>query len=354
MNTRYLTLGSAVVLAGLLATSAPTAMAIPPDGTEPIITCPRGYVLIDDICVKLPPPPPSNSPVVQVGLAQQTTNTQAIRVNGRATDADQPATALTVHISVDGVHKRTVTANLPDDVLTQYYTTAPPVNTGHRYDDTVAAPAGAQNVCVTAVNVGSTGANTKVCKAVDNVVEFSGNSLSYDVAKAELKNSSAEELDRIDHTNNTTVQQSTSITGTKTKTKTFTWSTSTTLKVSYKTSVGIPAISKSEITFEGSFNFSTNSTNTTTETFTWQQPVIVPAQSRVVGTVAVTNTQLVVPYKIVGDYVYDSGLRVPGSEGGLFTGVDGHDLEVRIDQFDLDGTPAARAADQPQARMLQG
>jgi hypothetical protein len=68
----------------------------------------------------------------------------------------------------------------------------------------------------------------------------------------------------------------------------------------------------------------------------------------------VTNTQLVVPYKIVGDYVYDSGLRVPGSEGGLFTGVDGHDLEVRIDQFDLDGTPAARAADQPQARMLQG
>ena len=210
----YLTVSAAVI--ALLAT-APAALAIPPDGPLPV--CPRGYERIDDVCVKIQPPP-SNSPVVQVGLAQQTTNAQAVRVTGRATDADQPGSALTVHISVDGVHKRTVIANLPDDVLTHGKVVTPPVNSGHRYDVTVPAPAGAQNVCVTAVNVGSTGTNTKVCRTIDNVLEFSANSLDYDVDHAELKNATLVELDRVDHTNATSVQQSTSITGSKTETDT--------------------------------------------------------------------------------------------------------------------------------------
>ena len=353
MRLSHRTAGAALLTTAVLASTASAALALPPPDDEPIIRCPTGYALVDDVCIKLPPPPPSNSPAVSLDLARQTTNRAAVRVTGRATDADQPATALTIRIAVDGVLVKTATANLPDDeVATQYYTTVSPVYPGgHRYDVTVPAPANAQNVCVTAVNVGSTGTNKTVCSAIDNVVEFSGNSISYDVAKAEIKSNTAEVLDRVSHVNNTAVQQSTSIGGSKTVTNTHSWSITTGLKVSLKTKAGVPLIGESEITVEGSFSFTTNSTETTTEVFSWQQPVLVPAKSEVVATVAVTKTRLEVPYKIVGDYVYDSGFRAPGSEGGMFTGVNGHDLQVRIDQFNLDGTPAARPVDQPEATL---
>ena len=175
MKTTYLTVSAAVIA---LLVTAPAALAIPPVDDDPIPHCPPGYILVDDICVKRPtppPPPPSNSPAIELNLARQSTNAQSVRITGRATDADQPATALTVHISVDGVFKRTVVANLADPpVATQGFAAVPPPTIpGHRFDATVPAPANAQQVCVTAVNVGATGANKTSCKAIDNVVEFS-------------------------------------------------------------------------------------------------------------------------------------------------------------------------------------
>jgi hypothetical protein len=66
----------------------------------------------------------------------------------------------------------------------------------------------------------------------------------------------------------------------------------------------------------------------------------------------VTKTQLKVPYVMQGNFVYTSGLRVPGTTGGVFEGVNGHDLDVTLTQFNLDGTPAARPVEQPPAAML--
>ena len=43
---------------------------------------------------------------------------------------------------------------------------------------------------------------------------------------------------------------------------------------------------------------------------------------------------------------------MPGTYGGMFTGVNGHDLEVTLEQFDLDGTPAARPVQQPEPSFL--
>ena len=127
MKTTYLTVSAAVIA---LLVTAPAALALPPVDDDPIPHCPPGYILVDDICVKLPtppPPPPSNSPAVELNLARQSTDAQAVRMTGRATDADQPATALTVHISVDGVFKRTVVANLADPpVATQGFAAVPP------------------------------------------------------------------------------------------------------------------------------------------------------------------------------------------------------------------------------------
>jgi hypothetical protein len=81
--------------------------------------------------------------------------------------------------------------------------------------------------------------------------------------------------------------------------------------------------------------------------------VLVPAKSRVVATVGITKTTLNVPYSLVGNYVYESGILVGGTERGMFTGVNGHDLDVRLDQFNLDGTPAAKAAPQPAPTLLR-
>ena len=152
------------------------------------------------------------------------------------------------------------------------------------------APADAKNVCVTAVNVGSTGTNKTTCKDIDNVREFSANSLDYNVALAKLKAAKLVELDRVDHENGTSVQQSTSIAGSKTTTDTHTWTTSVGAKVTVKTKVGIPFIGESEVTVEGSFTYTDTETFTTTKVFSWSQPVIVPAHKRVVGTVSITET----------------------------------------------------------------
>jgi len=342
----------AVALAAL-AYSAQPALALPPPGDDPPLRCPPGYHKEDDVCVKNPTAPPENSPVVSLDLARQTTDRAAIRVTGKASDADQLQTALTVRIRVDGVQVKTVTANLPDPpVATPYVATIPPTTpTGHRYDLVVAAAATAQVVCVTAVNVGS-GSDKTVCKPVDVVVEFAGRSISYDLDRLQITASSLEELDRVTNTNQTTVQQSTTVKGEKTVVNKNGWEDTQGVKATTNVEVGIPILADGKVTVEGSFTWQQNGEDSTETKFAWEQPVLVPPKSTVVATVAVTKTTLVVPYTLSGDYVYSSGARVAGTDGGTFTGVNSHDLEVTLRQFNLDGTPAARPVQQPKASLL--
>jgi len=357
MNMLHRTAGAAVVFAALFASTTGAAMALPPVDNDPIPHCPRGYVEINGICVKIPPPPPpppSNSPVVALDLARQTTDRTAIRVSGRATDADQPQAALTVRISVDGVQVKSVIANQPDPLVTNpgFAAIPPPTLPGHSYNVVVPAKATAQQVCVTAVNVGS-GADTKRCRQVDAVVEFAGRSISYDLAHLQITAANLESLDKVTNTNSTNVQQSTTISGEKTITETQGWSNTYGLKVTMSGGIKIPFISDFKVTVEGSASWTQNGSFSTTRKFAWQQPVLVPAKSKVVATVAITKTTLTVPYTLSGDYVYASGARVAGTNGGTFTGVNGHDLEVTLKQFNLDGTPAASPVEQPQASLLQ-
>ena len=231
---------------------------------------------------------------------------------------------------------------------------SPPTIGGHGFDVTVPAPANAKNVCVTAVNVGSTGSNRTSCKDIDNVLEFSANSLDYNVALAELKGATAggtrprrpherheRAAEHVDHRDEDDDRHA------------YVVEATVGVKVTVKTKVGIPLIGDSTVTVEGSFSYTDNETSTTTKTFTWSQPVIVPPHKRVVGTVAITETKLEVPYTVVGDYVYDSGFRVAGRVNGTYSGTDGHDLQVRLQEFNLDGTPSAKSAPQPAATLLQ-
>jgi hypothetical protein len=149
------------------------------------------------------------------------------------------------------------------------------------------------------------------------------------------------------------VQQSTTISGEKTVTDTQGWENTYGVKVTMSGGIKIPLISDFKVTVEGSASWTQNGETSTTRTFAWQQPVLVPPKSKVVATVAVTKTTLVVPYTLSGDYVYSSGARVAGTNGGTFTGVNSHDLEVTLAQFNLDGSPAASPVQQPDASLLK-
>jgi hypothetical protein len=350
--------GAAAIVGALLATTAPAALALPPVGTDPIPGhCPVGYIWTDDGCVHvIPPPPPGNNPVLKLDVPRQNTARTAVHVSGSATDADAPAQALTVQIRIDGTLAATVTANQPDPPVATPYAklgALPPVGPpGHRYDLNLPAAKGAQQVCVTALNIGS-GTNTTACSAIDRVVSFAGNAISYDVDHVQIIDTHLDSLDKVTTSNGTNIQQSTTISGSKTVTESQGWSDTEGVKVTMSGGVSIPFVSDFKVSVEGSLSFTQNGSTQTTRVFSWSQPVLVPAQSKVVANVAVTDSTLKVPYTISGNFVYQSGATAPGTTSGAYSGVNSHDLEVDLTQFNLDGTPAPAPVPQPQPKFLR-
>ena len=102
-----------------------------------------------------------------------------------------------------------------------------------------------------------------------------------------------------------------------------------------------------------SSSYTSNGSTTTTNTFTWQQPVLVPAHSTVVGTVTVTRATVTVPYTMTGNLQYSSGALVPGTLDGTFTGNESYDLQVALTQTNADGTTARAPVQQPAATVLK-
>ena len=295
-----------------------------------------------------PDPDPGNSPVLELDLARQTTDRSGILVRGWTADGDVPLNPLSVRISIDGANAGTLTANASrPDVAAAF----PHFGAGHGYDVVIPSSSTGQ-VCVTAVNVGS-GADSQKCRQVDDVVEFNANGINYDTANATITATNLDELDKVTNTNKTTVQQSTTISGQKLVTDTQSWSSTFGLKVTVSGGVSIPLVADSRVTVEGSATFNNNGSSSSSRMFTWQQPVLVPAKSRVVATVAVTESTVVVPYTMSGTYRYRSGAGVPGSISGTYSGINSHDLEVTLEQFNLDGTPAAGPVEQPEGELSE-
>ena len=303
------------------------------------------------ICDPKPPPPPPKpviSPTGNLELARQTTERTAIRVAGWAADGDVPTTPLSVRVDVDGSAVQTITANVSrPDVGAAY----PKFGSAHGYDVTVPASPTASRVCVTALNVGS-GSNQTWCLDVDQVVQFDAYNANYDTAHATIESSQLEQLDKVRNTNDTSVQQSTEISGSKTVTDTHGWSTSVGIKVTATAKVSWFGLAEGQIAVEGSANFTWNGSHAEARTFAWRQPVIVPARSRVDATVAITRSVLKVPFTFSGEYVYASGARAAGTVAGLYTGISSNDLEVKLTQFNLDGTRALRPMHQPAPELL--
>ena len=300
-----------------------------------------------------PAPPPVHAPVLTIDGVQQTTSRSGVHVWGWTADADGPTTSLTVSFTIDGVAAGSATASQPrPDVAAQF----PSFGPAHGFDVLLPASSAGHTVCVTAGSVGG-GANTTSCQAMDDIVEFDAYAISYDVDHAILTGTSLEQLDKVTNRNDTAVQQSTVISGSKMVADAEGWSDTIGVKVTASTSlkVGIPLLAEGKVTVtvEGSYSYTQNGSTTRTQTFSWQQPVLVPARSIVDATVTVTHATISVGYTMTGDYVYRSGAHAGGAVGGIFTGGNSEQLTVSLKQFNLDGTPAAAPVQQPPASLLQ-
>lgn len=295
-----------------------------------------------------PPTTPMNSPVLLLDGVRQTTTRDGVRVWGWTADDDAPTTPLSVRITIDGVVAQTLTANgHRPDLPSQYGPT-------HGFDVTLPTSAARPNVCVTVTNIGS-GSNTQKCTQADDIVGFEANSISYDTGAAILTETSLEQLDYLRIRNDTNLQQSTEISGNKTATDVMGWSSTFGLSVSVSTSfrAGFPIFADGKITLSTSVsaNYVHNGSQTRGQTFSWRQPVLVPAKSIIEASVAITHATITVPYTLSGSYLYRSGARAAGSVGGMYTGGNSYNLQVTLNQYNLDGTPALAPAKQQAATL---
>ena len=346
MHRKHVLASGVVALVALFTVAVPSALALPPGEYEPFPECPRGYEWVDGSCEKIPRPvPPAAEPKLLIDLARQMPDRKSLRLVGWTADADAPTTPLTIRIYIDGVHAKTMVADAPRPP------TVPPYGDRHGFDVVLPAQPDMSQVCIVAEGVGG-GNDAYLCRFIDRIVRFAGNRISYDLAHAEVADWEPETLDKVTNTNATTVQQSTTLAGAEDVTDTQEWMPSSDLGATVDGKVGIPFMSDSKITVRGQLTYAEKTTTATIRTFSWAQPLILPAMSKVVATMAVTRTTLIVPYTLTGDYVYAGGFRTPGSVSGTYTGVNRHDLEITLRQYNLDGTPAVSPVRQPPPTLL--
>ena len=294
-----------------------------------------------------PPPPPSPRPTLSLGLARQTPDRDSVHVVGYADQTNLATSPVTVEVSIDGGATSTFQANVsrPDVGATH-----PGWGPDHGFDVTVPASKSPKTVCVTAVGRGGY-VNQTLCESIDDVVSFAATGVQYDTADTQITSSSLDELDTETEINNSTVLQSTTISGQKTLTDTSGWTDTYGVQVTVTGGVGIPLITNGSIAVQGSASWSQNGSTAEADQFTWIQPISVPPDSEVKATVAVTRSTLVVPYTMPGNAVYQSGATAPYNVSGTYTGVNSHDLQVTVTQYDLDGSPAVAPAHQPAAQL---
>ncbi len=345
---------SAAVMGAILTGLGMTLALAQPASARPNCDVPNPPPICNPTDPPDDPPPTGHVPVLAFDGARQMPSRTGVQVWGWTADDDSPTTSLTVRITIDGGSATTVTANQSrPDVAAAY----PKYGAAHGFELVLpVSPIGSHNICVTAVSVGG-GADKTLCRQMDDIVEFVAYNISYDTAHAILTNTSLEQLDKVTNRNDTAVQQTTEISGSRTATDTVGWSDTTGIKITASTTfeTGIPIIAEGKITVtvEGSATFTQNGSRQRAQTFSWRQPVVVPARSIVEATVTITHSTISVPYTLTGEFIYRSGARTAGSLGGTFVGGNSENLSVILKQYNLDGSPAAAPVAQSKATMLK-
>lgn len=291
-----------------------------------------------------------HTPSITINGVRQTTDLAGIHVFGWTADDDAPVTPIFISFSVDGGTPVTALANKPlSEIVTQF----PQYGANHAYDLVIPASAGGHKVCMTAFSVNG-GSDKRGCAQMDDIVKFEPQAIQYDTAHAVMAGVVPEQLVNISHTNGTDKDQNITVDGSKSTTDNKGWTDTASGSLTVETSVkvGVPFLAEGsvKVSATGSYSYTRNQSFEETNTFSWNQPVTVPAHSRVDASVMITHYTISVPYILGGPFRWRSGEWTWGTVSGTYTGTNSTDLAVNLKQFNLDGSPAARAARQLPAR----
>lgn len=172
----------------------------------------------------------------------------------------------------------------------------------------------------------------------DPVTDVEISSIVYDIDHATILSSGPAELYRQRLENKSSVQQSSTISGSASVTETTGWSDTLGIMIGAKTTfkTGVPLLAEAEVelSMEMTNTFTWNGSESKTKTWGFESPVVVPPYSVVVGLVAATVSTIAVPYTLKGTIVHRSGARVPCDIKGVYTGTNSHDLTVTFMQQD--------------------
>lgn len=282
------------------------------------------------------PTPPAYSPDLALDVARETTNLAGVRVAGWTADSDLPTSPLQVDIRVDGQVVKTATANQDrPDVGAAF----PRYGRAHGFDLTLPISNAAHTISVTSHNVGS-GADSTQTKGMDRITGFAANTLDYDLPHALILSNRPDELDRIDYDNGSSVAQQWELDLSGTTVETSGWQDSQNVQVTLdtKVNVGVPVFASGEVEVkvEGSLGWQQNGQVQVSKTWAFKQMTTVPARRRLVASASVSQATLQVPYTLRGSWQYASGYSEDGTTAGVYTGVNAHDMTVKLTETSLD------------------
>lgn len=171
----------------------------------------------------------------------------------------------------------------------------------------------------------------------DPPTEFEITGVTYNLDAVDMQSNTLDTLFQETYTNNTSVQQTNTITDTWSLTSTYSFSATLGIKLGVKVSgtVGLPTVVGSgtlEVSAEVDVSFTVGVTESYVQQWSLQQPVAVPPDSSVTATVSISKATYSVPYTVTGNYVYKSGATAPASVSGTLTNVTGYNFQVVLQQ----------------------
>jgi hypothetical protein len=177
---------------------------------------------------------------------------------------------------------------------------------------------------------------TRLIQVPDAPVAFATNAISYNVAAAVISDPVVVDggINVQQFTNETSVQQGQTASGSITTTSTSGWSNATQVSISVQAGVqvGIPLFVNGTLTVTASVSDTVTVSGTTSsqQVESWSNPISVPPHATLKAITTVTKTQVTVPYTLTGTYTYASGRTAPGSMSGAYTGVAGYNISTDV------------------------
>jgi FG-GAP-like repeat/Clostridium epsilon toxin ETX/Bacillus mosquitocidal toxin MTX2 len=181
----------------------------------------------------------------------------------------------------------------------------------------------------------------------DPLTDFEISSIEYHLDQSQILTSTPDVEWTEELVNDSGQTQSTTYVHTAQITNTSGWSDTLTIHVGVQTQVhvGIPVFIGGNVTMSvdvtNAYTWNGSVSYVTTDTIT--QPVNEAPHSHYQVRVMYTHTTISVPYVLHGNYVYKSGKKAQGKVNGVYTGVNGHDLQVQIS----DKTPVISGTESP-------